>query len=238
MKITILGASHGIPEPGRRCACTLIQIGQRYYIIDAGMQVMEELINRHIPPAAVAGVFVTHMHGDHTNGLINFVDLISWYFTDANPPIYLPDLACVDVICQWLRLNGGVACRGDFRQLTAGTFFDDGTLRVTAVPNRHCKDSYSLVLEAEGKTVVFTGDLLNPPEDFPAPALERETELIVCECTHFPVEAYQDILPRCATRQVCIHHYRTQRLEQLPALQAAMPTVPFVIATDGLELEI
>lgn len=43
------------------------------------------LRTRGIEVEDIKGIFITHMHGDHTNGLISFVDLISWYFKTAGP---------------------------------------------------------------------------------------------------------------------------------------------------------
>lgn len=89
MQITFLGASHGVPEANRRCSCTLIETNGRYYFIDMGVNAIDALRTRGIEVEDVKGIFITHMHGDHTNGLISFVDLISWIL---KPPI--PKFAC------------------------------------------------------------------------------------------------------------------------------------------------
>ena len=98
MQITFLGASHGVPEANRRCSCTLIETNGRYYFIDMGVNAIDALRTRGIEVEDVKGIFITHMHGDHTNGLISFVDLISWYFKTADPEICLPNLEGVEAI--------------------------------------------------------------------------------------------------------------------------------------------
>ena len=70
MQITFLGASHGVPEANRRCSCTLIETNGRYYFIDMGVNAIDALRTRGIEVEDVKGIFITHMHGDHTNGLI------------------------------------------------------------------------------------------------------------------------------------------------------------------------
>ncbi len=90
MRITFIGSSHGIPEPNRKCSCTMVEIKGRYYFIDMGTPAIDHIVTAGIPIDAVKGVFITHMHGDHTNGLIHFVDLISWYFKTSDPTIFLP----------------------------------------------------------------------------------------------------------------------------------------------------
>ncbi|MBQ3638688.1 MAG: MBL fold metallo-hydrolase, partial [Clostridia bacterium] len=70
MRIILIGTSHGVPEPHRRCSSTLIEIGGAYYIVDMGTQTAEDLRRRGIPFEAVRAVLCTHPHGDHTDGLI------------------------------------------------------------------------------------------------------------------------------------------------------------------------
>ena len=77
MKITFLGSSHGVPEANRKCSCIMIEVGENIYFVDMGTPSIDELRKRGKSVDAVKGVFITHMHGDHTDGLIQFVDLIT-----------------------------------------------------------------------------------------------------------------------------------------------------------------
>ena len=181
MQITFLGASHGVPEANRRCSCTLIETNGRYYFIDMGVNAIDALRTRGIEVEDVKGIFITHMHGDHTNGLISFVDLISWYFKTADPEICLPNLEGVEAIRAWLKANHCEMRDLRFKKVTDGTIFDDGYLKVTAIPTQHCPDSHAFFVEAEGKAVLFTGDLKHPNVDFPKIAKEKPTEFIICE---------------------------------------------------------
>ena len=72
IRITFLGTSHGVPEKDRFCSSTLIEIGDDRYLVDMGGPVTETLIRRDIPLETIKAVFITHPHGDHTNGLIGF----------------------------------------------------------------------------------------------------------------------------------------------------------------------
>ena len=73
MRIVFFGSSHGRPEGGRRCSSTLVEIGERLYLVDMGPQVDEDLVFRGLPMEGVRAIFVTHMHGDHTYGLVSFL---------------------------------------------------------------------------------------------------------------------------------------------------------------------
>ena len=139
MKITFLGTSHGVPEADRYCSCTLISAGGQKYLVDAGGPVMDMLIRSGIDPADISAVFVTHMHGDHTNGLPAFTDLISWYFKTAVPSIYLPDPRGIDALRLWNTVIHGRS-PADYAY-EEGIIFNDGTLRVGdkgRTPNNLC----------------------------------------------------------------------------------------------------
>lgn len=87
---------------------TLIEIGESRYIIDMGTQSIEELITKGIAVQSVKSIFITHMHSDHTTGLISFLDLCNRYFKKADPCVYLPgDMETAKAaIAAWIKCNG------------------------------------------------------------------------------------------------------------------------------------
>jgi len=236
MRIIIAGSSHGVPEPHRGCSCTFVEVQGRYYIFDMGLMVHNELINRGISINDVKAAFFTHMHGDHTNGLIPFVDLISWYYKTPDPVIHLPDTACVDVIRQWIHCTLSTPMKElEFKRIEEGLIYDDGFIKVTAIPTQHCALSYAFLVEAEGKAVLFTGDIKRPSVDFPQIAFERELDLVIAEAAHFMVEEYQEIFQQCRIKSICINHYSQPRTGHFMDLKKAMDPIPVRLATDGLE---
>ena len=110
MRITFLGTSHGVPEPNRRCSCAMITVGEgkdaRRYFIDMGTQAIEDMITRGIPVESAKAVFLTHPHGDHTHGVISFIDLCCWYFKSANPTVFFPEKEQIDALKSWLHVSG------------------------------------------------------------------------------------------------------------------------------------
>lgn len=239
MKITIIGSSHGVPEANRRCSSTMIEVGERIYFVDMGTMVIDELRRRGRRVEDVHGIFLTHMHGDHTNGLLQFIDLINWYFRDANPVICLPDMRAADVLESWLRMTTiGKLREYRYTPVEAGVVFDDGVLRVTAIRTKHLAVSYAYLLEAEGKRVVITGDLKNPGEDFPVDALSAPIDLVICECAHFSALDYLPIYEKPEIRKICVTHYSDLHVETILELRRRMKAIskPLLLATDGLEI--
>ncbi|MGI6238356.1 MAG: MBL fold metallo-hydrolase [Christensenellales bacterium] len=242
MNVTFLGTSHGVPEANRRCSCVLLTIAGARYVIDAGTPVMAALRSIQADVDSVKGVFLTHMHGDHSNGLIEFVDLCTWYFKSAKPLIHVPEIAARDAILNWMNLIHGRDCSEEmpeFRAVTPGAFYDDGVLRMTAIPNAHLSNrpSYSYLVEAEGKRLVFTGDLSADFADFPAAAFEKTCDLVVTEAAHCRLTSAVDIFRRVRTKQLYVSHIAPWNEPEVAKLRALVP-YPVALARDNLTIEV
>ena len=236
MRICFLGTSHGVPEPGRQCSCAMLEISGRIYFIDMGMMAIAALMDKGISVDAVQGVFITHMHGDHTNGLPGFVDLLTWHFKSADPTIFLPKEEAVAAITGWVSVNG--AGKRDLHYVTVqpGILWDDGFIKVTAIATRHCDRSYAFLVEAEGKQLLFTGDLRNPMVDFPEIAKLIPLDLLVCEASHFSPAQYVPVLQECTIKTVCVTHYTPDYAGAISQLDTDLANTTVCMAYDGMEL--
>ena len=235
MKLTFIGTSHGVPEAHRKCSCLMVEAAGNIYFVDMGTNVIDALRVRGISLDAVKGVFISHMHGDHSNGLISFVDLISWYFKTPDPVICLPDLSAAEVIADWMKVTLNNSYSGArYRQICSGEIYNDGVLKVTAFATLHCQGSYAFLLEAEGKSVLYTGDLSRPGVDFPEVARIKPLDLLVCEAAHFPATEYLPVLEKCDISRICVTHYSPRFHYSALELAQALPNT--VLATDDLEL--
>lgn len=71
--ITILGCSGAMPAYGRHPSAQLVEIQNRYFLVDCGegaqMQLMRYQANFH----RINHVFISHLHGDHFLGLMGLI---------------------------------------------------------------------------------------------------------------------------------------------------------------------
>ena len=243
MRITFFGSSHGVPEANRHCSCAMITVGEgegaARYFIDMGMQAIDELVTRGIPVESVRAVFITHMHGDHTNGVISFADLCNWYFTDASPKLFFPEAEGIDAMKAWIKANGNLLRDGiGTDTVSEGEVYDDGVLRVSAYRTQHCKVSFSYLVEAEGKRVLFTGDLRGPSVDLPLDAARGGLDLMICECAHFDGTDYAGVLSALPVRRVVVNHYAPHKIPSLLELKSQVAPLPVALANDGMEIEL
>ena len=245
MRIVFLGTSHGVPEPNRRCSSTMIEVDGAYYFIDMGTQSIEGLISRGIRPEQVKACFVTHLHGDHTNGLISYVDLCNWYFKEASTEFYLPGDTerCKDIIANWLDCLGHPMREFKFDHVDDVFVYEDDKIKVSAFRTQHIAESFSYLLEAEGKRVFFSGDLRNPVnmenpiEDIPIEEFDKGLDLAILELAHFwaPDKYFPLLKERTNIKTVCINHYSDLRLPTAFELKKMLPDQNIVFAYDGLE---
>lgn len=249
MKITFLGTSAGMPDADRHCSCTMIEVGERIYFVDTGAPMTDAIRQHAIDPSRIKAIFHTHCHSDHTVGLLQLLDTCTWFYrmiTDFD--FYVTEQVIADTMMPCVsameegrefpieRLRPHVA--------HAGEVYNDGVLKATYIPTHHCDPhpSYAILLEAEGKTILFSGDLSKNLEknDFPTVASERELDLFVCEMAHFPPEVLAPHFATCRAKQVRINHFcPPEKIEQTAAVakEQGYP-FPIVFARDNDTVEI
>ena len=249
MRIIFFGSSHGLPEPDRKCSSIMIKSGDSCYFIDMGTPPLDQLAERGISVESVKSVFITHMHGDHTNGLIPFIDLCNGYYTKANPEFYLPGNTekTVSAIKEWIKCQGCTWFRDfKFNHVDDGFVYRDEKIKLSAFRTGHTDESFSYLLEAEGKRVFFSGDLkiqesdTEEKPDLPAEEFDKGLDLAILELAHFnAVDKYYKFLKdRTNINTVCINHYSSFKIASYISLCELLPKQKFVLATDRLEFEL
>ena len=258
MKITFLGTSHGITEKNQFCSSALISTGGNHYLIDAGAPVLTLLKNHDIPLADVAGVFITHSHHDHYLGLVTLTQQINEFrqFSGVGFPVYVPDEEDYHRMFHFLfgdptftgrlayRVYGGMTDPlGDRDRRISAVIFDDGNLKVTAIPVDHYKNAHAFLLEAEGKRVVFTGDLAADMPDYPTVITETDVDVVVTEGAHTKLNKPEvmALLKSSRTKTLVIsHRYDQFNTDEMVAELTEYTKDAFktMVAFDGMILNI
>ena len=212
MKITFLGSSHGISEAHAFCSSTLITVADRHYIIDAGAPITTLLQNHNVDFNDIRGIFITHSHKDHMMGLAEFTyQMISFkrHFPDVNIQVFVPDAEKYERLNQFLYQKDGLIDESlHYRVYEEGVIYEDELIRITSIRNQHTTYTYSFLVEADGKKVLFTGDLKAHIPDYPAVAHETDLDLIIMEGAHTRLNEPEamDILKASRTKQMIINH--------------------------------
>ena len=226
MKRTFLGTACGVPQKDRYCTTALIECGDKKYLLDAGAPVTELIRQRNMTPDDITAVFITHMHGDHVDGLIGLADIMGWYYKKADPAIFLPETKYIELLEGWLSV---LRCGGEVRPLRYGSvregrIYNDGVISVTAIKTSHMekegRPTFAFMVEAvcegDSSRVLFTGDLSHSCKDFPKVAEEKEFDLIVTEGAHFDPLRRIDIFKKSKTKKFALTHIGVKLLSESP----------------------
>ncbi len=237
MKIYFIGTGHGVPTHDRRCSCTMVDVSGALYFIDMGTPVFGDVFRIGKSIDDIRMIAVTHPHGDHCNGIVELLHLANWYWPDSHQRYLIPNSKLIENMKSWPKAFS-FAKDYDIGLVKEGFIYGDENIRLTAYPNQHCSDSYSYLFEAEGKSVLFTGDLRHPSVDMPAVIFERQIDLVICETTHFPAHDAAEVFDKAKPRRVIHNHIAPVRSEDLIEVCAKDHGFPYEIAYDGLEIDL
>ncbi len=201
----------------RRCnSAALLECGGRYYLLDAGDGACTGMIRGGYLPSMLTGAFISHMHDDHCGGITSVVKSALKYreqYPENRLALCLPQAGATRVCREWLELFLAPerVAELEIKEYTSGTFYDDGTVKVTAIPTCHlpCGSdgsprSFGWLIEGEGQKVLFTGDLSPDFSDFPRS--EEYCDMVFCELTHFDMKYALPILEKLSCGELVFTH--------------------------------
>lgn len=86
LHVALCGTGAPLPDPSRAGPCTAIIAGPHLFIVDAGDGAARNIALMGLPTGKVEGVFLTHLHSDHFDGL-GPVMLMRWTGAAATRPL-------------------------------------------------------------------------------------------------------------------------------------------------------
>lgn len=246
MKIKFYGSSHGLPERDRFCTSVLIEAGGNHYMVDTGAPIADILIRDGLRPDVLRAIFLTHLHSDHTCGILSYLNLASWYYTATDPEIFTPSIYLEEAVNAWLKVEFREPRTFRFREITEGEIFSDGVIKVRAIKTYHHNDttpgherhSYGFAIEeiATGKKVLFTGDLKPGMSDMPAVVFDEHFDTVVLEGAHTPLHKCMGVLKKCKTDRFIVGHVFPQVVtdESIETVKREVD-IPLTVAFDMAE---
>ena len=233
MKITFCGTSHGYAEKNRFQSLTVIETADCYYLLDAGAPVEWVMINKDMPLDKIRGIFITHMHNDHVGALSNVIEPMLRYRYNDKSVCYMPCEAGLEGFLNWMTVLGNsrekVTETVKFGITKEGKVFEDGNISVYARQTNHISgdsDSFAYIFEAEGKRILFTGDMSQGFGEYPEITNGEHFDMVVCEMAHANLSDVADMLKETDTERMYIHHYHMPRLK---GYEEILKTFPFEV---------
>jgi ribonuclease BN (tRNA processing enzyme) len=248
MKITFLGTCSGTePMPGMHQCSLVFEINGKYYWFDAGEGCAYRAFTSGFDAARVRSIFISHPHSDHIGGLPHLLATIHkickrYELKTVNDSIdiYTPDIKAFEAakyIAIGARYNPN-GCDPNFvaHRVDDGLVFEDENIRVTALHNDHLREggvngwhSYSYLIEAEGKRIVFSGDVRYPDEL--TPLIGEGCDLLIMETGHHKVIDVCEYAEKMNVKVLRFNHHGREIIGDRAAAEA-------LVASRGWDIKI
>lgn len=189
LHVILCGTGAPLPDPGRAGPCSVVIAGEHLFVVDAGEGGARVMNWLGVPPGDIEGVFLTHFHSDHIDGL-GALMLMRWTGAGATAPVPIHGPQGVEAVVAGFNAAyatdnryrtahhglvitppqgaGGVAApfalpppgQGDM----VGVLDVDG-VRITAFRVDHgpVKPAVGYRFDYKGRSVVFSGDTRATP---------------------------------------------------------------------------
>jgi ribonuclease Z len=188
-QIVLLGTGTPYPDPHASGPATVVIVGKRVFLFDAGAGVTRQANAAGLPLTGPEATFITHLHSDHTLGYPDLI-LTSWIMQRRKPlEVYGPVglrrmtnhlLAAfsedIEVrtrglereVPQWLHVR--------VHEIQVGVIFDRDGVRVTAirVPHGSWKNAFAYRVDTPDRSILISGDTA-PSKELIAAAKDIDT---------------------------------------------------------------
>ena len=191
--VITLGTGTPVPSPDASGPSTAVVVGPRVFVFDAGPGTMRRIAAAGMPIDGVTGLFLTHLHSDHTLGLPDLI-FTTWVMGRRAPMRIVgpPGTRTMTdrIMAAWaedtrVRTDGlehgqRGGQRVTVRETPGGIVFDSAGVRVTAIRVLHGSWPVALgyVIDTPRRRIVIGGDAR------PSPAIEaaaRGADVLVHE---------------------------------------------------------
>jgi ribonuclease Z len=174
LAVILLGTGYPRPDANHAGPATAIVAGDKWFLVDAGRGTTMRVAGAELKYENLRGVFITHLHSDHTAGLPD-VFITSWQFGRKTTPLPLYGPSGIkklsDAMLQFfaydihirrdvIEKHPAVGATIKTHVVREGVVYDDGDVRVTAFAVDHApvKPAFGYRFDSGGRSIVVSGD--------------------------------------------------------------------------------
>lgn len=275
LRVMIVGSGSPQIEANRGMPSTLVQYHDKYFLVDCGDRACETLVKNGLSVTKITNLLMTHQHYDHNTDFWTFFEAGSVVaFPRPTLTMVGPDVstllnstltyykADIDQRIKGLGLTNNAAIYGTtLMDLTGdGTSFTLDGVKISTMKLPHGVTDYAYKFEADGQSVVISGDFLNEPKlaDFAKgvdifvvdgmltasfdyiPNVQARAGLKkTLEISHVTQDQLAAIVTSAGAKQTILSHLGgSSNIDQVkPVFVAAGYTGPLMDAYDGMIIE-
>ena len=254
-KITLLGTCSGTEPIKDMHHCSLIvDINDSLYWFDCGEGATYSAVTSGFDVMKTRAVFISHMHFDHIGSLSHLLFTVQKMYSKHKMRLaygdsidfYLPKPTPFEAIKE---IAGHTEARPfkfemNTKSVCDGIVYEDENIRVSAHHNTHLKEdgscgwhSYSYLIEANNKRIVFSGDV-GAPEELDH-LMSDGCDVLIMETGHHKVENVLSFAEKRSIGKLYFNHHGREIIgDRAKAIALAdASTVNATIACDGKCIE-
>ena len=91
MELTVLGTSSALPTSERYQSAHVLNVHERFYLIDCGEGTQIQLRKNRIRFGKIDDIFISHLHGDHVFGIYGLLSSFNLMGREGPLRLYAPD---------------------------------------------------------------------------------------------------------------------------------------------------
>ncbi|MEW6387049.1 MAG: ribonuclease Z [Thermodesulfobacteriota bacterium] len=251
MELIVLGSGTGVPYLRRGAPALAVKAGARLILLDLGSGACRALLRYGLNFSQIDVIALTHLHPDHLGDLVPFLfaTRYSLGYTRKEPFDFLVARGFREfyghlqgAFGQWVEPPPGLMRLRELNPDGLEEVAWEG-LVIKSAPTNHTPGSLAYRLEAEGRSLVYSGDT---DESDSLVALAQGADLLVLECSNpfkvpghlTPLEAGRLAARAEVKRLLLTHFYPPCDEVDVVALAAAEFSGEIIRGEDGLTLEI
>jgi ribonuclease Z len=158
LTVTFLGTSSAAPTKGRALPAIAIQREGDVVIMDCGEGIQRQILAFGIGLNKTTTILVTHLHGDHTTGLLGLLQTMS--LAQRTKPL---TIVAPSALLKWIRLTSEIMHVGltfdiVFVPARRGTLLKTSAFVIRATKAAHSIEAFSFLVEERRRPGVFFPD--------------------------------------------------------------------------------
>lgn len=252
MKLTILGSGTCVPYINRGSSGYAIETSGSKLLFDCGSGSTWKLARADINYLEIDHVFFSHLHPDHTGDMISFLFATKYaywspYGDKREKPLSLWGGEGFEEFFSTLKraFNEWIVPDGlTVTELKPGSL-DIGDFTITAVKTPHIESSLAYRIDAEGKSIVYSGDT-----DYSESLIQLSdnADLLIIECAlpdehkwngHLTPSDVIKIVNACSAKKIVVTHlYPVSDVKRVVEIIRENVDPEVIEAEDLLEIEV
>lgn len=223
IKIRILGSASGIPTRKRFNTSIVVGVKKDVYLFDCGEPASALLLRSELDYSDIEAVFISHMHSDHAGGVFQLIQSMQLSGRKRELKLFVPGEA-INALKGFLNtvylIHEEIPFRLQFLSIEPGGYvYQNGSVHVSACATNHLRcftslvkkhglsnlmQSYGFLLEAEGKKILYSGDI-SAIEEL-EPVFREQIDLLILELAHVQPDIVFDYLQGKDVEHIVLTH--------------------------------